>query len=318
VRLRSTAAPADPRALQSPAAGVIAYPMRAGGELVGFLGVTPLSLQFEDDDHLTLAELAEAAGLALVALDPQLRGPAIGERPNNLPAGLPPLIGRDEELAEIKALFENARLVTLTGAGGVGKTRTALQVAADMLRGHDGAWFVDLAPIVESALVSSTIASVFGIADEGGSRPLIERVSVALKAKRVLIVIDNCEHVIAAAADAADHLLQACPGIYILATSREPLGILGEEPYRMPSLPVPPEDGDPVETPVPRAGGGRQRQWIGGCPESRCSGAGLQGGGGRGGALERHPEPFSRSGGVPGRDGGDGLQVVVDKVPGLR
>jgi len=241
VRLRSTAAPADPRALQSLAAGFIAFPMMAGGELVGFLCVTPRSIAFEPEDHQTLGALTEAAGLALIALDPLLRGQQRNERPNNLPAGLPPLIGRDDELAEIKALFEDARLVTLTGAGGVGKTRTALQVAADLLHGHEGAWFVDLAPIVEPSLVPSAIANVLGIADEGGARPLIERVSAALKAKRVLIVIDNCEHVVVAAAAAADHLLQACPAIYILATSRESLGIGGEEPYRIPSLPVPPE-----------------------------------------------------------------------------
>jgi hypothetical protein len=179
VRLRSTGAAADPRALKSLAAGVIAFPMMAGGELVGFLCVTPRSIEFEPDDHQTLAVLAESAGLALVVLDPKLRAPYRETRPNNLPAGLQPLIGRDDELAEIKALFEAARLVTLTG---VGKTRTALQVATDMMREHDGVWFVDLAPLVDPALVSSAIANVLGIADEGGSRPLIERVSTTVLA----------------------------------------------------------------------------------------------------------------------------------------
>jgi predicted ATPase len=241
VRLRSTGAAADPRALKSLAVGIIAFPMMAGGELVGFLCVTPRSIEFEREDHQILAALAEAVGLALIVLDPKLRPPHGETRPNNLPAGLQPLIGRDDELVEIKSLFETARLVTLTGAGGVGKTRTALQIATDMLRAHDGVWFVDLAPLVDPMLVSSAIADVLGIADEGGLRPLIERVSMALKTQRVLIVIDNCEHLIGAAAEAADHLLRGCPGTFILATSREPLGIAGEERFHMPSLPVPPD-----------------------------------------------------------------------------
>ncbi len=162
--------------------------------------------------------------------------------PNNLPVHLTPLVGRDEEIAEIKALLEGSRLVTLTGTGGIGKTRTAVQVAADTLRGDgDGVWFVDLAPLDDPALVPSAIAQVFNVADEGGSRPLIERVATALKAKTLLIVLDNCEHVVMAAADAADRLLQVCPGVRMLATSREPLGIAGEESYRMPTLSVPPE-----------------------------------------------------------------------------
>ncbi len=162
--------------------------------------------------------------------------------PNNLPMHLTPLIGRDEEIAEIQALVERSRLVTLTGAGGIGKTRTALQVAADTLRGDgDGVWFVDLAPLDDPALVPSAIAEVFNVADEGESRHLIERVATALKAKTLLIVLDNCEHILSAAADAVDRLLHLCPKVRILATSREPLGIAGEESYRMPTLSVPPE-----------------------------------------------------------------------------
>src|SRR6202030_469396 len=116
-------------------------------------------------------------------------------------------------------------LVTLIGAGGIGKTHAALQVAAEMPLGEDGAWFVDLAPLVDPTLVPSAIAEVFNVADEGGARRLIDRIALALKAKWLLIVLDNCEHLILAAAEAVDHLLGACPGIRILATSREPLGI---------------------------------------------------------------------------------------------
>ncbi len=161
--------------------------------------------------------------------------------PNNLPVHVTPLIGRDEEIVEIEALLERSRLVTLTGTGGIGKTRTAIQVAADKLRGErDGVWFVDLAPLDDPALVPGAIAQVFNVADEG-ERPLIERIAAALKAKMLLIVLDNCEHIVSAAADAVDRLLHVCPGVRILATSREPLGIAGEESYRMPTLAVPPE-----------------------------------------------------------------------------
>jgi predicted ATPase len=240
VRLRSTAAPASPRGLHSAAAGTLAFPMMAGGELVGFLSVTAKRREFELDDYHALSALTEATGLALLALDPRLSAQHLAAPTNNLPGNLPPLIGRDEERSEIRALVEQSRFVTLTGAGGIGKTRMALQVAADMPLA-DGVWFVDLAPLDDPLLVPNAIADVFGIADEGGARRLIARVGAALKAKWLLIVLDNCEHLISAAADAVNHLLQAGPGIRILATSREPLGVEGEEPYRLPTLPVPPE-----------------------------------------------------------------------------
>jgi predicted ATPase/class 3 adenylate cyclase len=171
---------------------------------------------------------------------PELR--SLDRAPNNLPAQLTPLIGREDELAEIEALLDRSRLVTLIGTGGIGKTRTALQVAADTQRGNgDGVWFVDLAPLDDPMLVPSAIAEVFNIADDGGTRNLIDLVAKALRSKKLLIVLDNCEHVISAAADAAERLLRACPGLRILATSREPLGVAGEEHYRMPPLAVPPE-----------------------------------------------------------------------------
>ncbi len=160
--------------------------------------------------------------------------------PNNLPAQLSPMVGRDAETAEVKRLLGESRLVTLIGSGGIGKTRVALQAAADMATG-DGAWFVDLAACDDPAMLPSAIAAVFGIADEGGSQRLIERVAAALRLKRLLLVLDNCEHVIAVAAESVQFLLQLCVEMRVLATSREPLGIGGEELYRMPPLPTPPE-----------------------------------------------------------------------------
>ena len=235
IRLRTTSAPANPRALGSLAVGEMAFPMMAGGELVGFLTLTPKGIEYEPEDR-------EAMGLALVALDPRLRARDLEEPANNLPTHRTPLIGRVDELTEIKALLERSRLVTIIGHGGVGKTRTALEVAADLLTAEsDGVWFVDFSPLDDPMLVSSTVAEVFEVTDDGGAGQLIERVGVALRAKRLLIVLDNCEHVISEAAEVTDQLMQLCPGVRILATSREPLGIEGEEVYRMPALPVPPQ-----------------------------------------------------------------------------
>ncbi|HTA38954.1 MAG TPA: adenylate/guanylate cyclase domain-containing protein, partial [Candidatus Acidoferrales bacterium] len=173
--------------------------------------------------------------------------------PNNLPAQVSALIGRDDELVEIKELVDQSRLVTLIGPGGIGKTRIALQVAADLAR-DDGAWFVDLAACDDPALVPSAIAGVFNVADEGGTLRLIDRVSAALKSKKLLVVLDNCEHVVAASAESVERLLQGCSDVRVLATTREALGIAGEEIFRMPSLPVPPEGGLGTAAEVSRFG----------------------------------------------------------------
>jgi predicted ATPase/class 3 adenylate cyclase len=182
----------------------------------------------------------------------QLRAPGLLESfpplksldafPNNLPAQLTPLLGRDEEVAAVAQLVRQSRVVTLLGSGGIGKTRTALQVAADLVQ-DDGSWFVNLASIDDPANVPSAIAGVFNIADEGGSQALVDRIVAALRMKSLLIVLDNCEHVVVAAAHAIDRLVQGCPKMRILATSREALGIAGESLYRMPLLAVPPDNG---------------------------------------------------------------------------
>jgi predicted ATPase len=239
VRLRSTGTPAQPATLQSAAVGTIAFPMTVAGDLIGFVCVHARYGEYEPEEMQGLGMLVESLGIALSALDPYLRRQSLNV-PNNLPAALPPLIGRGDDVAEIKELLNRSRLVTLTGAGGVGKTRLALHVASEMRANPDGIWFVDLAPIDDPALLPSAIAAVFDIADEGGDRRLIERVGGALQARQLLIVLDNCEHLIGAAASAVEHLLQTCPRVQFLATSREPLGLSNEEPYRVPSLPAPP------------------------------------------------------------------------------
>lgn len=164
--------------------------------------------------------------------------------PNNLPQQLTSFIGREQAIEDIKAMFEKARLVTLTGSGGSGKTRLSLQVAADLLDGSgDGVWFVDLASLRDSSLVTATVAQVFNLAEEGG-KSVRQMLLDFLKTKHLLLVLDNCEHLLDACADLADTILRQCPKVLILASSREALGIAGETTYRVPSLSSP----DPKKT----------------------------------------------------------------------
>jgi predicted ATPase/DNA-binding CsgD family transcriptional regulator len=165
--------------------------------------------------------------------------------PNNLPAYVSRFIGRKAEAADVRALVSGSRLVTLTGAGGAGKTRLGLQVAADLAEGGgDGVWFADLAPLADPDLVAVTVADVLGVRQEPG-RPTVDAVVEAVGWRTLLVVLDNCEHVIGACAKLADALLRGCPNLTLLATSREPLGIGGERVYRVPPLGVP-ADGDDV------------------------------------------------------------------------
>ncbi len=159
--------------------------------------------------------------------------------PNNLPVQLTTFIGRDRELAETKKLLNGARLLTLIGPGGTGKTRLALQLAADVLPSFaDGVWVAELAPLADPGLIKQAVASVFGLREQLGM-PLNELVVDYLRAKDLLLVVDNCEHLVEACAQWIDQLLHACPNLKIVASSREALGISGETVYRVPSLSVP-------------------------------------------------------------------------------
>jgi predicted ATPase/class 3 adenylate cyclase len=156
--------------------------------------------------------------------------------PNNLPLQVTSFIGREKELAEVKRLLETTRLLTLTGAGGVGKTRLALHAAAEALpRFTEGVWLAELAALADPALVPQAVATAVGIREEPG-RSLLATLSEALRPKHLLLVLDNCEHLVEACARLADSLLRTCPQLQVLATSREPLGIAGEAPWRVPSL----------------------------------------------------------------------------------
>ena len=157
----------------------------------------------------------------------------------NLPAQVTSFIGREKEILAIKALLTKNRLTTLTGSGGAGKTRLSLQVAADLLDSFPGGvWFVELAPLSGGGVVPQAVMSALGIRDEG-NRPPLEILEDYLQARTSLLILDNCEHVIAAAASMAASLLQTCAGLRILASGRETLGIAGEVAYYVPSLSFP-------------------------------------------------------------------------------
>jgi predicted ATPase/class 3 adenylate cyclase/tetratricopeptide (TPR) repeat protein len=159
--------------------------------------------------------------------------------PNNLPQQVTSFIGRENEIETVKSLLTKTRLLTLTGSGGCGKTRLGLQVAADVLENYpDGVWLVELAPLSDPALLPQTVAQALNVHEEPG-KPLLQTLATALKARRLLLVLDNCEHLLDACAHLADMLIRACPNLKILASSREGLGIAGETIYRIPSLSLP-------------------------------------------------------------------------------
>ena len=163
----------------------------------------------------------------------------VQEIANNLPQQTTSFIGREREQVEIKTLLNNTRLLTLLGMGGLGKTRLSLQVAADLMTDFpDGIWFIDLAPIRDETLVVSEVAQVLGVREEP-DRSLLHSVSAHLKPRRSLLIFDNCEHLIQAAADLANALLRAAPHLRVLASSREALRIPGEQAYPVHPLPVP-------------------------------------------------------------------------------
>ena len=164
---------------------------------------------------------------------------SLDAHPNNLPIQLTSFIGREQEMARVKELLDGARLLSLTGAGGCGKTRLALQAAADLIDEFpDGVWFVELAPLTDPALIPQTLASLLGLREEAG-RPVMTMLSDYLRAKTTLLLLDNCEHLIDACAKFADTILHVASKVKILATSREALGIAGETAYRVPSLSLP-------------------------------------------------------------------------------
>ena len=165
--------------------------------------------------------------------------------PTNLPLALTSFVGREQELATVRRLLGEARLLTLTGTGGCGKTRLAIEAAGALARDTlqaaayaDGIWLVELAALSNAALVPLAVASVLGLR-ERPDQSLLDSLTDFLHARRMLVLLDNCEHLLAACAQLAEALLRVCPSLTILATSREALGIGGERAWRVPSLGLP-------------------------------------------------------------------------------
>jgi predicted ATPase/class 3 adenylate cyclase/DNA-binding CsgD family transcriptional regulator len=172
----------------------------------------------------------------------------------HLPVQLTSFVGRDAEMAQVSDILADNRLVTLTGAGGVGKTRLAVQVAAAIAENYaDGAWYVDLAPIVDPELVALTMARSLGLPDQPG-RSSVKALLQFIGMRQMLVVLDNCEHLLDASAEVTAALLSGCPRLTLLTTSREPIGVAGEVTWRVPSLSL---AGDAVRLFGDRAGHAR-------------------------------------------------------------
>jgi predicted ATPase len=158
---------------------------------------------------------------------------------HGLPAALTSFIGRNGPVREVAGLLAECRLATITGPGGTGKTRLAGEVAKQVAgRFADGAWLVELAPVADPGQVAAVVAAALGVRDQPGVPPG-EAVARVLARQQVLLVLDNCEHVIGAAAELCAGLLAVCDDVRILATSREPLAVAGEARYRLPPLALP-------------------------------------------------------------------------------
>jgi len=180
-------------------------------------------------------EIEEARGTRQAAA-------AAGAPPHNLPKELTSFVGRERELSECRALFGETRLFTLAGVGGCGKTRLALKLAESLLEEHpDGTWFVELAPLSDPERVPLAVAAALGVREEPG-KPILDSLARHLTDKRTLVVLDNCEHVLAACATLSERLLTSAAHLKLLVTSREGLGVKGERPYSVLSLSVPGPD----------------------------------------------------------------------------
>jgi non-specific serine/threonine protein kinase len=162
----------------------------------------------------------------------------LSDRRHNLPYELTPLIGRADAIKELRRQLVDARLLTLTGPGGIGKTRLAVALGHAVLADYvDGVWFVDLASVAEPTLVAPKVAAVLGMHDSDG--PLLEHLAEVFRSRATLVVLDNCEHLRRTCAEVSEYLLRACPGLQVVATSRERLNVRGEVVWRVPGLALP-------------------------------------------------------------------------------
>jgi predicted ATPase/DNA-binding XRE family transcriptional regulator len=161
---------------------------------------------------------------------------------HNLPVPMTSLVGREDAIDEVRRRLADTRILTLTGVGGCGKTRLAVEVARSVIEGYaDGVWLVELGPLFDSAVVAQRVAAVVRVR-ETAEQPLVTTLANALRHRNTLLVLDNCEHLLDACSQLVDSLLRACPEVRVLATSREPIGIGGEAVWRVPSLALPEAD----------------------------------------------------------------------------
>jgi len=205
----------------------------------------PDELSFRDLDEHRLKDLERAERIyQLLAPDlpsdfPPLK--SVDYYPNNLPVQLTTFIGREKEISEVGQRLMQTRLVTLIGAGGTGKTRLAQQAAARLVELFtDGIWLVQLAPLSDPALLSQTVASVLGVREEP-NRALTETLATYLRSKELLLILDNCEHMVQESAELVTTFLSSCPQLHILVTSREALGVAGEVIFLVPPMSLPPQ-----------------------------------------------------------------------------
>jgi predicted ATPase/DNA-binding SARP family transcriptional activator len=221
--------------------------LAATGDRIGALK------QFDACEKKLRDELGVAPSPETIALRDQIETALTGTKARealltNVPVPLTSFVGREKEIREIWERMESARLVTLTGAGGAGKTRLAIQVATDFANANrfkNGVWWVDLAALSDGALVPQAIAFVFDLR-ETGDVSITNLLTNFMRAKELLLVLDNCEHLIAACAELAEKFLLACPTLKIIATSREAFNLAGEVVWRVPSLAIP----DPEHLPT--------------------------------------------------------------------
>lgn len=205
---------------------------------------TAVEITLEAPTELLLSTppaLIASARASQIVTQPPADPPTVktAESFNNLPVQLTSFVGREREIAQARLLLQNTHLLTLTGAGGTGKTRLSLQLAGELLDSFkEGVWLIELAPVSDPALITQTVAAVLSLRDEPG-RPLQTTLTEYLRNKKMLLVLDNCEHLVATAAKLAETLLRNCPGLKILASSRENLAIGGETTWRVPSLSLP-------------------------------------------------------------------------------
>lgn len=233
---------------ERPTAAALGESLRQVQQRHGF-PVSEMALQGEPMTALQGEPIPERSSEKIrMPIPPQ--SPGLGG--GNLPLEMTSLIDRRTEVAEVKNLLATSRLVTLTGIGGVGKSRLALRVASQVKRDFpDGVWLIELADVSDAARLVAVMASVFGVRDET-PRPLLEELVRFLARSEALLVLDNCEQLVEAVAEIDEALLRFCPGVRILVTSREPLNIAGEAVLRVPPLTVPDLDREPTLLTLPR------------------------------------------------------------------